>query len=146
MNELNNVLFYKIDKAFRSYRHLALNRFRKAKIEITIDQWTILKTLETNPECTQNELAEKVFKDSASVTRMLNLLVKNKYVHREVSLKDRRRTELKISRAGIKTMNKMLPLILENRSIALEGISDDELIKVREVMDRIAQNCEKFTF
>lgn len=141
MNDLNNIIFYQMDKAIRSYRQMAQNRFRQLNIDVTIDQWIILKTLSINPDATQMDLAEKVFKDNASVTRMLNLLVENGYISRSISKNDRRRMDLKITKKGHEIMTTMDPIILENRAIALNNLREDDLDIVRTCMSQIAENC-----
>lgn len=141
MSELEHIVFYHIDRAIRSYRHLAQQRFKSEGIEITIDQWIVMKCLVENPESTQMELAEKVFKDNASVTRILNLLVKQKLIKRSPSKLDRRRTDLTITQIGLDIIEKMAPIIEENRAKALEGLSPEEIEMIRRTMSRIQKNC-----
>lgn len=141
MSELNQIVFYHIDRAIRSYRHLAQQRFKAEGIEITVDQWIVMKCLVENPDSTQMELAEKVFKDNASVTRILNLLVKQKFIRRTISKTDRRRTDLKVTEAGMEIIDRMAPIIQENRAKALNGISPEEIEMIRRTMSRIQSNC-----
>ncbi|MCT4561082.1 MAG: MarR family transcriptional regulator [Crocinitomicaceae bacterium] len=141
MSELENIVFYHIDRAIRSYRHLAQQRFKSEGIEVTVDQWIVMKCLVENPESTQMELAEKVFKDNASVTRILNLLVKQKLIRRSPSKKDRRRTDLTITEAGMNVIEKMAPIIEENRAKALAGLSKEEIDLIRKTMSQIQKNC-----
>ena len=86
--KLENVIFYTIDKSIRSYRVFAQKRLREHGYSITIDQWLILKVLMENPGIMQQEVAEMVFKDNASITRIIDLLVKSNYLKRTVNPKD----------------------------------------------------------
>lgn len=80
MEILDDVIFYHIEKAIKSYRQFAQSRIKLAGYTMTIDQWLILKVLIDEPDIQLNELAVKVFKDSASVTRIIILLEKGKFI------------------------------------------------------------------
>src|SRR5688500_13011519 len=97
-------VFYMLDKSIRLYRQMAQRRLNYEVVDITIDQLLNLSTLKNNHEATQNEIAEAVFKDNASLTRIIELLVKKKYLNRKSSGTDRRRFELKITQEGNKLL------------------------------------------
>lgn len=143
MEKLENIIFYSMDRAIRSYRQFAQQQLKKHGFSITIDQWLVIKCLIENPEITQVELSERVFKDTASVTRILGLLVKAKYVTRKISKTDRRRTQLTVTDLGISTIEAVDRLIPQNRSHALQGIPEEEVAIARKVMWAIIANCGK---
>jgi len=68
-----------------------------------------------NPDLSQQQIAEKAFKDNASITRIIELLVKSKYLDRKVNPKDRRTSILKVTPEGVDIINKVQGLVLENR-------------------------------
>lgn len=141
--KLNNILFYGLDKAIKTYRQFAQRNITKAGFDITIDQWLVLKTLQENPEATQQELAISAFKDFASVTRIIELLVSKKYLDRSAHLSDRRRFRLTITDAGIKILTDVQPVIMSNRSTALEGIKDEDIALMSAVLGRLVENCQR---
>jgi len=140
--KLENVIFYTIDKSIRSYRVFAQKRLREHGYSITIDQWLILKVLMENPGIMQQEVAELVFKDNASITRIINLLVKSNYLKRTVNPKDKRKSNLKVTRAGEKTMMEVEKIVLENREIALKGISAEDMEVANRVLNQIIENSQ----
>lgn len=142
MERLENIVFYSIDKAIRTYRQFAQQRLREHGFDMTIDQWIVMKCIEANPEISQGEIAEKVFKDAASVTRMITLLVKAKYLTRKVMPTNRRRTQLKITLLGSKTLEGMNTVINSNRKTALNGISNEEIADIQRLMEQISGNCQ----
>ena len=77
MDQVNTVIFYNIEKAIKSYRRLAQKELKKHGLNITVDQWLTLSALNDNPDIAQKDLAEMIFKDNASVTRIILLLVKS---------------------------------------------------------------------
>ena len=95
------------------------------------------KKFEWEPNSTQQELSEKVVKDSASVTRIIDLLVKSEFVEREINLNDRRKFNLKITSNGIKILDDTHGIVLQNRKKALEGISENDIKTMNETLKKI---------
>ena len=120
----------------------AQKRLKENGLKITIDQWLVLKTINENPDIAQNELADMVFKDNRSVTRIIELLVKSDYLERKKDQNDRRKSVLKITKLGSKTIEKVYQVVQENRQIALTGINQAELEIVDRVLKKISQNCK----
>ncbi|ASS47924.1 MAG: hypothetical protein A3D31_01490 [Candidatus Fluviicola riflensis] len=143
MEKLENIVFYAMDRAIRSYRQYAQQQLKKNDFAMTIDQWLVIKCLIENPDVTQVELSERVFKDNASVTRILGLLVKAKFVKRRVSKTDRRRFELTVTEHGLQTIEAVDQLVIKNRAYALEGIDPEEIAIARKVMMAITENCSR---
>ncbi|HRE77910.1 MAG TPA: MarR family transcriptional regulator [Flavobacterium sp.] len=142
MEKISSVIFYSMDQSIRTYRMFAQKRLKENGLKITIDQWLVLKTINENPDIAQNELADMVFKDNASVTRIIELLVKSDYLERKKDQNDRRKSVLKITKLGSKTIEKVYQVVQENRQIALTGINQAELEIVDRVLKKISQNCK----
>ena len=141
MEKLKDVTFYTMDKAIRTYRIFAQKRLRDNGYKITIDQWPIIKAIWENPGISQQEIGEKVFKDNASVTRIIELLVKSEYLEREVNQNDRRKSNLKVTVEGKRIIEKVHDLVLENRKTALAGILPEELEILNKTLKKIISNC-----
>lgn len=141
MKKIEDVLFYTIDKSIKTYRQYAQKKLIQAGHSITIDQWLVLTVLKDYPEISQNEIAEKVFKDTASVTRIIDLLVKSNLLNRSVLSQDRRRTNISITAKGEKSLTEVKQIILGNRKNALRGISKSELALLNTLLNKIIANC-----
>ncbi len=142
MENLNDVIFYQIEQAIKTYRMYAQKKIKEAGIKITIDQWLVLKSLKENPNLSQAELAEKVFKDSASITRIFDLLVNSGYVERETNTNDRRKFNLNITSLGNQILESTYKIVLENRKKGLEGISKNNIEVMSETLKKITENCK----
>jgi len=141
MEKLNDIIFYNIDKAIKTYRMYAMKKIREKGYKITTDQWLIIKSILENPQITQQELAKNVFKDNASVTRIIELMVKSNYLNRKVDSADRRKSILSVTKEGKEIIEKVQLIILENRKEALEGIDKTELDAMNVTLKKIIQNC-----
>lgn len=141
MEKLDSIIFYNIDKAIRTYRNYAQRQLKANGFNITIDQWLIIKAILENPGVTQNEIGDLVFKDNASVTRIIDLMVKSEYVTRKPHSEDRRKTHLEVTDSGIKIIKDVQNLIENNRETALKGISKNEMEIINSALITIAKNC-----
>ena len=142
MERLETINFYLLDKAIRTYRIYSQKKLREKGFKITVDQWLVIKVLLENPGISQLNLAEKAFKDNASITRIIELLVKSKYLDRKINPKDRRTSILKVTPEGEDIINKVHDLVLQNRRIAQTGITLEELENLNGTLKKIIKNCQ----
>jgi len=140
-DRLRETLFYTLEKSIKTYRQYAQARISDAGIDITIDQWLVLKTLQENPDITLQQIAVIVFKDFASITRIMQLLVAKGFVRRTKHAQDGRRSTLTLTRAGEQTIRELEPIIRRNRRSALRGITSAGVTRAQALLERIADNC-----
>ncbi|MFZ1227422.1 MAG: MarR family transcriptional regulator [Saprospiraceae bacterium] len=137
---LNDIIFYTLEKSIKSYRQYAQKQLIMNNFDITIDQWLILKSIKENSGLTQQQIGINVFKDYASVTRIIELLVKKNYLQR-VAHTDKRRFILRMTSEAEDLMRSIQKVINANRRKALDGIDEDKLISLKETLNKIIDNC-----
>lgn len=142
MENINAVLFYTLEKSIKVYRKYAQTLIANAGFDITIDQWLVLKSLQENSHLSQNEIADLVFKDMASITRIIELLVKKELVERHINNSDRRKFELKITKNGKKMIELISPIVENNRKQALKGITKLEQNNLISRLEILINNCK----
>jgi|JI8StandDraft_2_1071088.scaffolds.fasta_scaffold12438_2 MarR family transcriptional regulator, transcriptional regulator for hemolysin len=142
MEKLDQVLFFTLEKSIKTYRQFAQRQIDNSGIDITIDQWLVLKSIQDLPDISQHQIAENVFKDYASVTRMIELLVKKDYLTRTFHATDRRRFNLIITKKGNSVLDKLIPIITSNRKQALKSLTKEEIEKNKAFLKRIIENCK----
>src|SRR5690606_13394200 len=125
--KLNATFFYVLEKSIKSYRQMAQRKIGEDFGTITVDQLLGLQTMQEQPELTQQQIAAEVFKDFASITRIIDLLVRKGFLRRSDHPTDRRRFELTVTQEGNDLLQQVRPRILKNRKIALAGIAEEEL-------------------
>lgn len=136
-------IFYSVEQAIKEYRKYAQRQISMVVPDITLDQTLVLILIDNEEEYSQKEIAELLFKDFASLTRIIEILVKNGFVSRSPNKKDRRKTHLKLSAKGKKTIAILMPIILQNRMNALEGTTDLEINTLKLALNKITNNCIK---
>lgn len=141
MEKLNTTFFYNLEKTVKIYRQFFQSQLKINGFDITLDQWLILHTVAEYPDISQNDIAEKVFKDKASVTRIIELLVQNGFLTRAIHLTNRRMFQLTITQKGLGTIEKLNDLVQKFRQTALTEISTELLLTTQSVLKTIANNC-----
>jgi DNA-binding MarR family transcriptional regulator len=135
-------VLYSIEKAIKEYRKISQKNISKIVKDITVDQCLVLIILNKDAKISQNELANLVFKDNASITRMIELMVRKEYLIRTIHLQDRRKFNLEITEKGIKTIELIEPIIQLNRQTALNGLSLEEILLLDKTLNKIIINCK----
>lgn len=139
--KLEDVLFYLIEKTNKVVRRYSQVRFTEAGVEITVDQWLVLKKISDSERITQIELANAIFKDRASVTRILDLLLEKKLVRKQEG-NDKRAYELSLTVNGLKFMEQAMVIVKNVRKKGIEGLSEAEQAQLRTILHKIIKNLE----
>ncbi|CAD0007607.1 MULTISPECIES: MarR family winged helix-turn-helix transcriptional regulator [Flavobacterium] len=142
-NNPTGTVLYTIEQTIKEYRKIAQKNISQIVIDITVDQCLLLIILDKNATYSQKEIAELIFKDSASITRIIELMVKKDYLTRQINESDRRKFNLEITEKGKKTIELLTPVIHKNREDALEGLSKDEIALLDKLLTKIISNCKK---
>jgi DNA-binding MarR family transcriptional regulator len=142
METVEQVIFYAMDRSIKTYRQFVQKRFSEEGYDITVDQWLVLNTISGHDGISQLEIAEKVFKDAASVTRIIDLLIKKGYLTRDAHTADRRRFTLDLTKEGKVLIRSIAKIAEQNRKAALKGIPEKNLVLVQETLQQITDNCK----
>ena len=137
----SNTIFHTIESTIKEYRKFAQKNISDQITDMTIDQGLVLLFLNEYPELTQKEIAELVFKDNASMTRMINTMVQKKYLKRSMNNEDRRRYKIEITVKGRQVLETLPPIIQKNRKTSLIGITKNELKQLEIILNKIRSNC-----
>lgn len=143
MERLEENVFYTLEKAVKAYRQFVQRNISAAGLDITLDQWLILKTVKQESESTQQQIAARVFKDVASVTRIVELLVSKGYLERVFLAADRRRQRLVVTKSGEEMLEKVQPVSLGNRKAALAGIGSESIENLESILQSIIKNVNQ---
>ena len=141
MEQLNQSFFYTLEKAIKVYRQYFQNQLKQAGYSITLDQWLVLNMIIDFPGITQTEIAERVFKDKASITRIIDLLEINEYVTRKPHPTHGKMIQIDISIKGMDTVNHLKKDVPRFRDVALKNISDENKKSIQSTLNLIINNC-----
>jgi MarR family transcriptional regulator, transcriptional regulator for hemolysin len=142
MEELQSVLFYTIEKTIRVYRQFAQRQLKAAGLTITVDQWLAMSCLSNNPFITQKQLSVTIFKDTASVNRIFDILIRSGWVSKRNHPSDGRTHTLIITRKGKQLLKKAGTVVKGYRQTALHNIASKQLEQSEKTLQQIIANCK----
>lgn len=140
--KLEDVLYYLVDKTNKVARRYSQEEFAKAGYDVTVDQWLVLKKIADNREINQAEVAAALFKDTASITRILQLLTKKKLVKKDYKENDRRHYLLSLTTKGEQFYKQLLPQVKAMRSQGVKDFTETEREQIKNLLSRMIKNLE----
>ena len=127
MDSLPQSLSFLLNYTTRNMRRYAGEVLSREHAGVTIDQWGVLKILdESGGALTNAELAGRMLKDRPTVTRIVDILVRERLVTRVPDKLDRRRLRLHLTRAGRGKIAAMGPLVQRIRDDLGSGLAESD--------------------
>jgi len=139
---LNTVFLFKLENASKHFRKYKNRIFKQEGIDITSDQWILLKNIHESEGINQTELAIRCDKEPAAVTRTLDILERKEWVVRTPHPNSRRVYNLFTTPEGRKVIKKILPIALTMRKQARLNITESEIQVLNDLLDRISSNLK----
>lgn len=118
--------------------------FKKLKVDLTPEQWVILDNLNQEDGLTQTELAKKSFKNTPTVSRIIDVLVKKALAERQVDSEDRRRQLVYLTKKGKAVVKKCAKEISALRKLSWEGLSEKDYDEFLRITKTIFANFQKY--
>ena len=115
-------------------------QFNEHGIDLTVDQWVVLDRLKKSDGISQNILADKVFKDAPTVTRIVDLLSKKGLVERRSDENDRRRFNLFLKDKGRAMIEELLPVVINTRQNGWEELYGSDYKELVRILKAINDN------
>lgn len=129
-----------IDRTYKVVRQDLINRFKKAHIDLTPEQWIILLKLHKEDALFQTDLAGKSFKDKPTVSRIVDLLVKKGLVKRTQDEVDGRKFLVTITEQGNDLIKTAMPIVQQSREVGWRDLSEDEYHTLVSILDKVFNN------
>lgn len=140
MNKLDEVILFLVEQTNKSAKKYSQRILDEKGIDITVDQWVLLKIIEENDGLSQKELAQKSLRDAASITRTLDLLEKKNYLNRNPIAGNRRQYSISITESAKGFIKANMNLISSLRAKSVEGLSEIELKILADLLTRVKNN------
>jgi DNA-binding MarR family transcriptional regulator len=115
-------------------------RFAQAGYDVTVEQWAILVNLWRENGQFQKQLAERTYKDKASVTRLVTGLEKRNLVVRVPDDADQRHKKIYLTNKGKELQNELISLAVKTIGNASRGIEKEHLQIFKTVLVQLYAN------
>ncbi len=124
-------------------RVMALQEYAVQKFEITPEQYLILSIImDSGTELYQRQISEITYKDRPNVSRILNILEEKGLIKRIEDVNKRKIHKIAITEKGIALRKKIQPTMYKLRAITTEGISDEDLEKTLQILEKMQINMK----
>lgn len=140
LNESYNQYSFILDRTARKVKQYAQTAFTDHQFELTVDQWTVLRTIYENPDLTNKEMAELCGKDQPTLTRIIDLLIKKELAERITNSSDRRSLRLQITKKGKNKIQEIAPKVAEFRMQAWKNLNEEDFAHFTRILNTIYHN------
>lgn len=134
--ELEQFLPYRLsllsNRISQSIARIYVDRFN-----LTITEWRVMAVLGRSPGLSANEVAERTAMDKVAVSRALARLIDAGRVLRTTADGDRRRSALRLSAAGRRIYEQVVPLALEFEHKLLSALDSEERDQLLRLLDKL---------
>ena len=140
--QLDDVVNFLLERTVRLIRAFGQRQLDLHQTGITVDQWVLLKIIDDRKQISQVELAQVSHKDTASITRILDLLQKKGLIQRIDDDYDRRKYMISLTAEGIDFVARALPFVNQIRDQITRGLSREEIQSLKGILEKIRQNLK----
>lgn len=141
-DNLQQTILFTIDQTSKVAKQYSQQEFDQIGIDITVDQWILLKIIEQSDGLSQTDLAKLSIRDPASITRTLDILQRKKLVQRNPVPDNRRQYNISLTANGSTFVRKHMDMVNQHRAKSIEGFSSEELRQLNTMLLRIQKNMQ----
>lgn len=121
--------------------HLFLMR-SIANYDVTPEQWSVLEGIEANEPISQKEIALWTKKDTPTVNRIVDVLLRKELILREISTEDRRISLLSLTDKGRKETTELRDIVEASCEKMFAGVTRADLEQFTAILKNISTNIE----
>ena len=129
---ISQYLLYDLAAAHRKL-HARLNEKLK-DLGVQVETWRVLETLGSDEGRTMGELAEIVLMNPPTLTKLVDRMVANGLVQRQLAPEDQRRVQLVLTKAGVELIGKVRRHVDAHNQDILERLGEENARIVREAL------------
>ncbi|MBT8270637.1 MAG: MarR family transcriptional regulator [Flavobacteriaceae bacterium] len=107
--------------------------------DLTSQQYNVLRILrgQQGKPVSQKVIQERMINKNSNTTRLLDKLVKKKYVYREIDMENRRKLKIHITKDGRKILSKLDPLIDDIENKTTENLTVEEMNTLNGLLEKL---------
>ena len=123
-----------------TYRKL-VNQFQQRikAYNITTEQWSVLYQVYQEEGVIQKTIAERLYKDKPTITRLLAQLENKQLIRRTAGIRDRRSVTVSVTAAGAELIHQTYPLERQLMAEVKSGIGESSYEELLMLLRRVHQ-------
>lgn len=131
-DSIGRFLFYDLAAAHRRL-YASLNS-RLKELNVRVETWRVLETLSSRENRTMSEVAEIVLMNPPTLTKLVDRLVADGLVHRQLAPEDHRRVHLALTKVGWQLIEKVRLHVEAQHEDILEQLGEDNAKIVQKAL------------
>jgi DNA-binding MarR family transcriptional regulator len=135
-------LYFQIELTARKIKHYGQTVLNNKGIDITIEQWLVLKVISENEGLNQIQIGEILFKDKPTISRMIKSLTKKGFVFKDNSSEDLRAFIVGLTEDGKNLVTHLIPIIEKVREKGLKNLSENQNTTTSKTLSKIRNNLD----
>lgn len=143
--DIEKAIIPHIGKTFKMLGILVKEQARERGIDMTREQFILLKMLHCNDGVPQSELAFITENNKSSITRLINTMEKKNLVARIPSTEDGRVNHIYLTKKGRTVFMEIFPLVNKLRLEIEQGISQEEMQTTINVLQKMLKNIKNLS-
>jgi DNA-binding MarR family transcriptional regulator len=137
----DNIVFL-IGKASDLFYKRVTNLFREKKIDVTVEQFSVLTILWYEDGLLQQDIANRLNRDKTTITRVISNMEKRNLVVRVPGQIDRRNNHIHLTYRGRELEQTLTQISGKIYMQAIEGLSKEDLMTLSRILNRIILNIQ----
>ena len=138
---LESHLFYYFSQIL-ARRQRALNSELR-RFGLNYARWRVMAVLNEEPGCSMQRLSDLTSVDRTTLTHTLRLMENEGLIARHERPSDRRSIAVSLTPRGRDMLAQILPTVLAQTDLALDGFTPEEVDRLREQLGRIVANLKR---
>ncbi|WP_060688995.1 MarR family transcriptional regulator [Persicobacter diffluens] len=140
--DLRNDLGLHIGQVARLTNYLLDNQFHRAGYNITREQWSLMKLLWEQDGQSQQKLADRLMKNRASITSLIDNLQKQNLVVRVPNQQDKRSKLVYLTQQGSELQEPLADVFEATSQYSFRDIDEKKLETCMEVLLKVIKNIK----
>ena len=145
--DINSHALSWVGKIHYDFGFIVQSAFKKNGLNLTKEEWSILKRLNVKDGQSMNDMAFITHRDKVSMMRVVNSMVKKNFIYRRPDENDKRMNRIFLTAYGKSVIEKVFPIMYDLIPEVQESLTEDEravliaaLQKVKARMEDIAES------
>lgn len=140
---LDESLGFVIARTHRALKTEVRHALHVSGHDVTVEQWGILCRLFEHDGRSQKELADSLCKDTPTITRMIDSMVKRGQVYRKRDTNDRRVYQVYLTEEGRRLWSAIEPIFLDLVDRCFSFLNSKEQASLKDLLERIREHLEQ---
>lgn len=114
-----------------------LTTIYSSQFGVSLSEWRVLALLGQQASMISTDISQRTKMDKAKVSRAVHKLDQEGFLHRERDEQDHRVSHLRLTQAGVKLYNSIIPKALEWEESLVDTLTDDEKALLHRLMNKL---------